>query len=265
MIGTTTMRAALAAAGLVVALAAPAVAQTPGPYLRAMIGYDWSAAAMFQDRDCMTVHTPSYYFGCGAGVDGVAPIAARGWFGSSPAFEIGIGTYAAPAIRIEAVLGLRPGFAFSGNANFVGVSGAQPVSGAAGQAGVMGFVYADLGTMMGHDGPLQPYVGFGVGLSRNVIGEMRYDFPTLNQPRYSLMPGGVNYDVAVAVAAGLSYRASERLTIDLGWRWTRFGVVETEEGTLFIQRPASQLLIPIDNTWAVLKASGVTLSLRWEL
>ncbi|MCW5713186.1 MAG: outer membrane beta-barrel protein [Bauldia sp.] len=261
MIGTTAMRAALAAAGVLAALTLPAAAQTSGPYVRAMIGYDWSAAATFQDRDCSS---SGAYFGCGPGVDGLQR-AARGWFGSSGAYEIGIGTYAAPAIRVEATLGFRPGFAFSGTANFSKVDLPQPVTATAGQAGVMGFVYADLGTMMGRTGPFQPYVGFGVGLSRNVVGEMLYEFPTLTQPRYSVMPGGVNYDVAVAVAAGVSYRASDRLTIDLGWRWTRFGVVETEEGELFIQYPNSDLTVAIDSTFAVLKASGITLSLRWAL
>jgi len=243
----------------------PALAQTPGPYLRATLGYGWSGATMFQDRYCLSVEDPPYLFGCGPGVDGVAPIAARGWFGSSAAFEIGIGTHAAPAIRIEAALGYRPGFAFSGNANFVNTPGPQPVTGDASQIGVMGFVFADLGTAMGLNGPLQPYVGVGAGVSRNAIGEMLYEFPGLNQPRWSLMPGGVNWDVSVAVAAGLAYRASDRLTIDLGWRWTRFGVVETEEGILFIQRPSSTLSIPIDNTWAVLKSSELLLSLRWQL
>lgn len=265
MIGTSAIRATLAAAGLLAALTLPAAAQTGGPYVRATLGYGWSGATMFQDRDCLTVHVPQFYFGCGPGEDGVAPIAARGWFGTSAAFEIGIGTYAAPAIRLEAALAYRPGFAFSGTANFVQITGRQPVSGDASQMGVMGFVYADLGTMMGRSGPLQPYVGFGVGLSRNAIGEMLYEFPDRPQPRYSLMPGGVNYDVSLAVAAGVAYQMSDRLTIDLGWRWTRFGVVETEQGTLVVVRPSGDLLIPIDSTWAVLKSSEVLLSLRWAL
>jgi opacity protein-like surface antigen len=253
---------AIGAAAVVIAAALPAAAQS-GPYVRLGLGYDWSGAAIFFDRDCAAASPPAL-FGCGPGVDGEAR-GAYGWFGSSTTFEIGIGAYAAPAIRVEATLGVRPGFAFSGNANFSNVQGAQPVSATAGQAGVMGFVYADLGTLMGFTGPVQPYVGFGIGVSRNVVGAMLYEFPTLTQPRYSLMPGGVNYDVALAVAAGISYRAGERLVIDLGWRWNRFGVVETEEGELFIQYPNSTLTIPIDNTWAVLRSTGVMLSLRREL
>src|SRR5690606_14818531 len=129
---------------------------------------------------------PGNYFGCGPGNDGLQR-AARGSFGSSTSFTIGIGTYAAPAIRVEAVLEGRPGFEFIGQANFDGFDPPQPVYGRAGQAGIMGFVYADLGTMTGHTGPLQPYVGFGVGASRNVVAPMMYEFPTApSQPRYSL-------------------------------------------------------------------------------
>jgi len=256
-----TTLAALGAAALLGASIVPAAAQG-GPYVRLGIGYDWSGAATFNDIDCAA---DGNYFGCGPGNDGLQR-AARGSFGSSTSFEIGIGTYAAPAIRLEAVLGYRPGFEFTGQANFDRYDPPQPVTGAASQAGIMGFVYADLGTLAGYTGPVQPYVGFGVGVSRNVVGDMLYEFPTAQfQPRYSLMPGGVNYDMSVAVAAGIAYRASDRLTVDLGWRWTRYGVVMTDDTELFIQYQSSNNTVPINHTWAVLKSNSVLLSLRWAL
>ena len=104
-----------------------AAAAEPGVYLRGALGVDWSTSTRFEDEDCAQQQPPAL-FGCQAGRDG-RPIGARGDFGRSIALEGGIGYRLLPFLRAEIVVSYRPNYGFSGEANFLNVTGDQPVSG----------------------------------------------------------------------------------------------------------------------------------------
>ena len=158
----------------------------------------------------------------------------------------------------------RPGVAFDGEANFLGAGSNQPVSGDITQMAAMAFAYFAPLAAMGIDSRLQPFLGAGAGVSRNEIGEMTYDFPDLRQPRYSVTPDGTSTDFAWSVTAGLSHEVSDRLALDLAWRYSDFGTVETDQGNLFNQFSSRTLDIEIGETEAELTSHAVTLSARWR-
>lgn len=246
----------------ITASAAPAVAGEMRPYLRAAIGADASGDAAFQDADCSSIH-PAALFGCGDGSDG-NPIGADGDFGSSAMFEAAAGVEVKDYLRLEAAFSYRPGFAFEGEANFLRSGSDQPVSGDVTQMGAMAFAYVQPLAAFGIESRLQPFLGVGAGVSRNEMGEMTYEFPDLRQPRYSVTPDGTSTDFAWSVTAGLSYEVSDRLVLDLAWRYTDFGTVKTDQGNLFNQFSTRTLDIEIGETEAELTSHAASLSARWR-
>ena len=141
----------------------------------------------------------------------------------------------------------------------------QPVSGTLNQADVMAFAYVDPLAAMGVESRWQPFLGLGAGISRNEIGRMTYRFPELAQPRYSVMPGGTQYDFAWAVAAGIGYRVNDGITLELGYHYSDLGSVRTDVGQLYNVTSRGARNIPIAGTEADLVTQSVTVSARFGL
>ena len=248
---------------LLSASASTASASDFAVYVRGLTGVSSSLETSFTDADCLSV-SPAAYFACGSGEDG-NPLGAYGDFGQTALLEAGLGMEVTDYLRVEAVLNYRPGFAFDGNANFLRAGADQPVSGEVTQMGMMAFGYLEPLTALGIITPIRPFMGAGAGASWNEIGEMTYEFPALNQPRYSLMPGGKSTSFAWSVVSGASYDVSDRLTLEVSYRYSDLGEVATDEGVLFIQRSSSTLEIPIAETKANLTEQSIALSFRWRL
>lgn len=232
-------------------------------YIRGLAGISRSFETTFEDTDCASVN-PAAYFGCNSGGDG-NPIGAYGDFGQSTLFEAGLGVEITDYLRVEAVLDYRPGFAFDGNANFLRAGADQPVSGDLTQMGVMAFAYLEPLAALGIVTPIKPFVGAGAGASRNEISKMTYEFPALSQPRYSLMPAGDTTSFAWSVVGGAAYDVSDRLTLEVSYRYSDLGDVRTDLGTLFIQKKSGTLEIPIAETKAELTEQSIALSVRWRI
>ena len=221
-----------------------------------------SEGTTFLDENCATT-SPVPLYGCGIGIDG-KPFGSYGDFGSSAMFEAGAGVELTPYLRVEAAFSYQPGFAFDGRVNYPDVGQEQPVSGNVKQTSVMGIAYLAPLAALGVAWKVQPFIGGGVGASRNEIGRMTLDFPEETQPRYSVTPDGTRTDFTWAVTAGLSYDITDALALDLAWRYSDFGKVETEPGILFNQFSKSTLDIPIGRTEAEFTAQSVSLSARWR-
>ena len=167
-------------------------------------------------------------------------------------------------LRMEVVLDYRPGFDFDGNANFLRAGADQSVSGEVTQMGVMTFAYLEPLTALGYVTPIKPFIGAGAGASWNEIGKMTYEFPALSQPRYSQMPGGKTTSFAWSVVGGAAHDISDRLTLEISYRYSDLGEVRTDEGILFIQKSSGTLEIPIAETKANLTEQSIAVSFRWR-
>ena len=261
------IRASLAGLALTLAAGAAAAGE-PRVYLRGLAGYDWSLDANFEDADCAST-SPAALFGCGEGEDGDT-LGAYGDFGASPLFEVAAGVEVTDFLRLEAAYDYRPSLAFEGNANFLRSGSDQPVSGDVTQWGVMGFAYLEPLAALGVAFPLKPFVGLGAGVSQNEISQMRYEFPDLHQPAHSETQGGATTNFAWAATAGVGYDVTDHLTLELAWRYSDLGEVETDAGTLHNERYSKRqgrpitFDIPIAETKANLTTQGVTLSARWR-
>ncbi|MHA1560368.1 MAG: hypothetical protein ACTSWI_06840 [Alphaproteobacteria bacterium] len=234
-------------------------ASAENAYLRIGVGFDWSQRAIFTDRDCNSGAPPAL-FGCSNGNDGL-PIGAYGNFGTSSAFEFALGFRATPLVRLEAALSLRHTFDFVGDANFSNVADPQPVSAALSQASLIGWAYFDVPTSL----PVQPFVGIGIGLSRNALSPVLFEFPTLTQPAWSETPPGTRISPAFGFAIGLAREMSYGVTIEIVYRHTNYGRVATDPGLMHQRRGGPEYSFGIDETWTTLVTNAVMFSLRWAI
>ena len=238
-----------------------AAAPAPGHfYFRTGLSVDWSKETEFRDVDCSS-QSPDALYGCGTGPDG-APYQSRGDFGTIAGFEVGVGYIAFPHLRIEADLQYRPGFSFEGHANFLSQDRRQEVSVDASSWSAMLFGYLDLPGPGGPRlGPFSPFVGGGIGVSRIETGETHMEFPKTR----TIVPGGHRTNLTWSLAAGLAISVDERTTLEIAWRYTDLGTVETGGGAgRVVWRDGSQEK-PIDlaETQARLRTHGLSLSMRY--
>ena len=254
-------KARLAAVTVAVAMWMASGAASAGDfYLRGGVGLDRPGGATFMDMDCSTT-APAALYGCGTGGDG-APYRSRGDLGTVPAFELGLG-YTAAAARFEVLVGYRPRFEFKGHANFLAPERRQSVS--ANLSSVSGMLaafgdFSRLGLPM--FGPLDPFIGVGVGAVRTHIGNTRMTFPATT----TIVPGATRVDLAWMATAGVALALNDRMSLDLAWRYTDLGEVRTGRGAgRVVWRDGSRDPLPLDlaPTRAELAGHGVHLSLRY--
>jgi opacity protein-like surface antigen len=253
--------AALAAA-LALGLAIPAAAQT-GVYVRGGLSLDWSRDTRSTDRECGATAPPAL-FGCGIGIDG-QPLSASGDFGFPIGLEGGVGYRLAPMFRVEGLLTYRRGTEFEGEANFIGTPPPQPVTGRLDTFTGMAVAYLDFpgfGVPM-LAGPLEPFVGLGVGLSHHDLGSVTYAFPGLSPEASTVLSGGTRTSLSYMLTAGVAARLSPQLTIDLAYRYTDLGTVGTDEGPAVITRRTFTRTLDIAETEADLTTHGLSASVRF--
>ncbi len=219
---------------------------------------DLRATSRFQDRNCSS-ETPVALYGCGTGADG-DDLSASGEFARAPGFEVGAGYVATDRFRVEATVQYRPTFSFNGRANFVQTSGRQDVSADISSLSALASIYADLPGR----GPFSPFLGCGVGLSRNSIGETRMEFPRTT----TIVPGASRTGFAFMLTAGVTARVRENVSVDVGWRYLDAGAVETgrDRGRI-VWRDGSREPLELDlaETSANLSSHGLRVTLRYGL
>lgn len=230
-------------------------------YLRAGVGIDHPGNVRFLDTDCATT-SPTALYGCGMGPDG-ARHQSLGTLGTVPAVEVGLGYAAAPAVRIEGFVEYRPRLDFEGQANFLAPEREQSVTAEVSSLAGLVAAFLDLPELgLSRIGPFGPFVGAGVGATRNRIGETHMRFPRTT----TIVPGADHVDIAWMVTAGLATALGEDLTLDVAWRYTDAGAVRTGQGAgRVVWRDGSREPLPLDlaPTRATQASHGLRLSLRY--
>ena len=252
------LAAALIAAALMTISGAEAAEEF---YVRAGIGLERPTDAAFMDEDCSSA-SPDALYGCGTGGDG-APRRSLGGFGTATGVELGLGLNAAPAVRIEALVDYRPRFTFEGRANFLAPERRQSVSADLSVLSGMVAAHVDLSALgLPRLGPLDPFAGAGIGAARIRIAETSMTFPRTT----TIVPGTQRTGLAWMVTAGMSAPLGARTWLDLAWRYTDLGTVETGTGMgRVVWRDGGRPPLPLDlaATRATLRSHGLRLSLRY--
>ncbi len=246
-----------------ISLFSGARAQANDVYVRTGVGLDWSEDTRFKDKDCTNHTPPAIYalYGCGTGNDG-APLSTRGDFSAPAGFELGLGHTIMPALRIEAFFQYRPRFTLTGRTNFLQTQGRQEVSARLSSLSGMFAAYVDLPQLgLPRLGPFSPFIGGGAGASYIDIGKTRMKFTRTR----TTVPGGHQVNFTWMLTAGVSTSLTDRLMLDLAYRYTDSGSVETDEGIARVVNRAGDVLVPLNvgQTHAHLSSHGVWVSLRY--
>lgn len=234
--------------------ATPALAE---PYLRLGVGADGSTTSTFRDRNCQATNPPAL-FGCGAGRNG-QPLQATGAFGTGAVLDAGLGYRLNSWLRAEALFSYRPAYEYQGQANFLQSAPPQPVSANLSSVAGFGVGYIDLPRLR----RLQPYLGAGVGVARNRISAVRYDFPAIAPDASTTIAGGTTTGLAWLLTAGVAIPLNDQLSLDLAYRYSDLGRVQTDSGSASIARPTGNRTLEIAGTQAALQTHGAMLSLRY--
>ena len=231
-------------------------------YLRAGVGLDRPADAAFMDEDCSSA-SPDALYGCGSGGDG-APRRSLGGFGTVTGVELGLGLNvgAGSADRRPWWTTARA-FTFEGRANFLAPERRQSVSADLSVLSGMVAAYVDLSALgLPRLGPFDPFAGAGIGAARVRIAETSMTFPRTT----TIVPGTRRTGLAWMVTAGVSAQLGARTWLDVAWRYTDLGTVETGTGAgRVVWRDGSRPPLPLDlaATRARLRSHGLRLSLRY--
>ena len=152
----------------------------------------------------------------------------KGGFGSAPTAAIGVGYQFNDWLRADGIVQYR------GNAEFTGADryghdpgtgvvwdGTNDYSGEKSEWLLMANAYVDIGEWYG----ITPYIGAGLGASRNTISHFR----DVNTPTAGLAyPGSdSSWNLAWAQHAGVAYKATDRLTLDFGYSYLDLGDAQT--------------------------------------
>ncbi|MFN0264604.1 outer membrane protein [Tepidamorphus sp. 3E244] len=181
-------------------------------------------------------------------------------FDSSPLFGGGIGWVVNDWFRVDGTAEFRGRATFHGLDSYDTLpadgtpDGSNNYDGAKSEWLLLANAYFDLGTWHG----ITPYVGAGIGASRNTI----HNFTDTNAPVGGEAYGATKskWDLAWALHAGMGYQVTDRLTLDLAYRYVDMGDGVTGD------------LVAFDGTNAVdnpmhfksLTSHDVMLGIRWN-
>ena len=235
-------------------------------YLRAGVSLNRSSDARFLDRNCsLTPPGPAALYGCGPGLDG-APLSSAGDFGTMTGIELGVGRVVSQFLRIEGTVQYRPNLSFDGHSNFTqDTRFTRRVSADASSVSALLAAYIDLAQFgLPRPGPLNPFIGGGVGLAQIDIDETRMGHPEARTT--TIVPGGRTTNFGWMLAAGVAMPLGETTTLDVEWRYMDSGTVETgrDQGRV-VWRDGSRepFLLDLAETRANLRSHGLHVSVRY--
>ena len=248
---------ALLSAAPSLVLASPG-AQEPGPYVRLGAGVQWPETSALKDQRCSSTSPPAL-FGCEQGDDGRS-LGAYGGFDQAPVVDAAVGYRWTPWLRTEALLNWSPQLNVSAQSNFLGAGSNQPVSSSGNGLAGFGVLYVDGPSLA----TVRPFIGAGLGAARTSLADVTYRFPAISSDAVTVTSGGSSTSFAYLLTAGVSIPVSERLDLDLAYRWTDFGTVKTNAGSAKIVRPTGRSNLEIAGTEIDLQSQAVLASLRFR-
>lgn len=151
----------------------------------------------------------------------------RGSFSSAPLFGGGVGYKVNDYLRLDGIVEYRGKASFSALDRYFDSSGdpdgTNEYDAKKSEFLLMANAYADLGNFHG----VTPYIGAGLGASRNTI----HHFRDVNVPQNSVAYGGTRsqWQLAWALHAGVGIQATDRMTVDLGYSYLSLGNARTHD------------------------------------
>jgi opacity protein-like surface antigen len=190
-------------------------------------------------------------------------------FDSSTSYDVGIGYQFNNWFRADVTGEYRGNANFHGsqfsplNASFPGFAEVDNYSGSTHEWVAMANGYVDLGTWS----CITPFVGAGIGASRNTISGFRDDGVNLftgvgTSPSSTFAADGSKWNFAWALHAGLAYKVAPGFTVELAYRYINLGDGVTGPTNSF------DGVTVVNQSGFVMKditAQDIKLGVRWDL
>jgi opacity protein-like surface antigen len=158
---------------------------------------------------------------------------------------------------------------YRGNANFHGMdivssygvqTGVDNYGGSKSEWLFLANAYADLGTWW----CITPFVGVGIGTSRNTISSFTDQGLSIGPPQSASVaygPTASKWNFAWAIHAGLAYRVSPNLTMELAYRYVDLG--DAMSGDLVTYTGTNNVYNP--TTFKHITSHDLKLGVRWAI
>ena len=187
-------------------------------YVRLGLGTGWSNNTKFSDTNPNAKQPPAYY---GNNIN------SKGDFGHPFLYDLGFGYKISPLFSTELILDYQSKYRYSGNANFVRSGINQPVSADASSVAVMATGLINLATLFNHEtSAWQPFIGLGLGVSRNYIDDSVFKFPVLHNSTTTLSSADTT-NFAYMLTAGINWVITPNTGLRLGYRFYDLGDIKT--------------------------------------
>ncbi|HXV30149.1 MAG TPA: outer membrane protein [Sinorhizobium sp.] len=160
-------------------------------------------------------------------------------FDSAPLAGVGVGYQFNDWLRLDGIVEYRGKADFSALdryddlTNGSGWDGTNDYDGAKSEWLLMANAYVDIGDWNG----IKPYIGAGIGASRNKISRFR----DINVPQLGVAyaDSDPSWNFAWALHAGVAYQATDRLAIDFGYSYVDLGDAKTGDIRTFDGSPGA--------------------------
>jgi len=203
----------------------PSMQAVAGPcYMRGDIGYSWEGSSSQKYRG----NQPSEDF-TNAGVGG----------GAMYDVALGCGS-GSRGLRGEIEFGYRPGRDFKGG-TIITIGGAPidpTFKTTIDSYTIMANGYYDFGNYHG----FVPYVGAGLGVAINDMGDLTTNSPLSPNPQY----GQTKASLAWSLMAGFGYQLSSRTILDVGYRYINLGSAQSDVADTALQNNPRLVIKDID-------------------
>lgn len=190
--------------------------------------------------------------------------------------KLGVGYRPLPRLRAGLELAAAPGVDFSGNANYVRSGDEQPSTAELSARRLLLTATWDVFSWrFGEAGPaLRLYVGGGFGATDYRLTDFVQRFPALRQGpngeiAFTALPSGSDREATFTITTGVAIPLQGPWELDLAYRYTDGGDVETDLGDIDIVRYRADgtrrhLAIPIDRTAGEYRSHTFSATLRWR-
>lgn len=142
-------------------------------------------------------------------------------FGKSPSFGLGVGFYVNDYIRTDVTAQYMTRFDLTGLYTNDGLflPNSTP-SVVLDSATIMLSGYLEVRPLLGEIGPFNPYIGGGIGISRNKLGTFSVSDPTVGT---STISGDTDIDLAWKITAGTGIKLTGSVMLDLSYSYLDLG------------------------------------------
>jgi len=185
-----------------------------------------------------------------------------GGFSSAPTFQVGIGYEFNHWLRADLTAQYRGAADFSALDRYETTDDADPTtfdgtndySAKKSELALMANAYVDMGTFRG----VTPYIGAGIGASRNTIS----NFTDVNVPVNGVGYGGTHseWHLAWALHAGVGYQINDRVTLDLSYSYMHLG--DAQSGDLIAYDGTNAIYNPM--IFNDIRSHDIKLGLRYK-